>query len=219
MEIESMNTKAIAGLSLVGGILCLDFTNTVSWRGGETLRDHLQSYGDLLYWATRVNLLRTKEAGELGELAESRPEEAKQVLKTAVDLRETLFRIFSALAAGIVPSEEDMRLFNQFLSRILSKAAVVRENERYVLGFERSAALDRLLAPIAWSAAELLTGSAVGRVKECAGDACSWLFVDTSKNHSRRWCEMSDCGNRAKARRHYTMVKSRERTIKTPRAR
>jgi predicted RNA-binding Zn ribbon-like protein len=117
--------------------------------------------------------------------------------------------MFSAKAAGHEPSEEDMALFNRHFSQAMSRASIIREEGRYVLGFDPARALDGILPPIAWSAAELLRDPDSARIKECAGDACGWLFLDTSKNHSRRWCEMRDCGNRAKAQRHYQKLKQR----------
>jgi len=84
-----------------------------------------------------------------------------------------------------------------------SRVQLCRSESGYDIRFERAGALDQLLPPIAWSAAELLRDPALTRVKCCSGRTCGWLFVDSSKNHSRRWCEMKDCGNREKARRHY----------------
>lgn len=68
---------------------------------------------------------------------------------------------------------------------------------------ENKGELDRLLWPVIQSAGDLMISNEVNRTRECEDDTCEWLFIDRSKNHSRRWCDMSDCGNRAKARRHY----------------
>ena len=64
--------------------------------------------------------------------------------------------------------------------------------------FDAEADLARPAWSIARSAVEILTGELYDLVRECAADDCAWLFIDTSRNHSRRWCSMSSCGNRAK---------------------
>ncbi len=83
-----------------------------------------------------------------------------------------------------------------------SPAGFAREWER------GSPALDQVLWPVSWSAAELLTHGPLDRIRECPGQGnCGWLFLDLTKNASRRWCDMRVCGNRAKARRHYTRTR------------
>jgi predicted RNA-binding Zn ribbon-like protein len=205
---EGLNTAAIDDLGLVGGSCCLDFTNTVNWRASDNPNDRIQTYGDLVHWAMHADLITPSEARELSALAAQKPANASRALRSAIDLREIVFSIFWAIASGTGPSGEDLVLFNRHLARAMSKSAIMRENGRYVIGFTHSQELDRMLAPIAWSAAELLMDPRSSKVKECSGETCGWLFVDTSKNHSRRWCEMRDCGNRAKAKRHYQKVRS-----------
>jgi predicted RNA-binding Zn ribbon-like protein len=217
MNFSSKNADAIEKLSLVGGRTCLDFTNTVSVRDSDQFRDHLESYGDLLHWAVHAGILTAKQAGDLSSEADRDQKSAGSAFQRAIELREVIFRIFSAIAAGRAPSDEDLGLYNQHFSAAMSRASVTRENGRYAIGFDGSRALDGMLAPIAWSAAELLRDPASARVKECDGETCGWLFLDTSKNHSRRWCEMRDCGNRAKAHRHYQKLKrGRKRERRAP---
>jgi predicted RNA-binding Zn ribbon-like protein len=62
-------------------------------------------------------------------------------------------------------------------------------------------ALDRMVWPVARSAADVLVSDEGSRVRRCAGESCHWFFLDSGRNRSRRWCDMRDCGNRAKARR------------------
>lgn len=208
MDFNGHNTDSIVKLSLVGGRTCLDFTNTVNIRESDRRRDHLQSYGDLLQWSVHAGILTQEQAHEMKDEADQKPDEAAGVLRMAIELREVTFRIFSAIAAGRTPSDVDLKLFSRHFSGAMSRASIVQENGRYVVGFDRGQTLDGMLPPIAWSAAELLKDPASARVKECSGETCGWLFLDTSKNHSRRWCEMSDCGNRAKAQRHYQRLKN-----------
>jgi predicted RNA-binding Zn ribbon-like protein len=207
MDFNSRNADAIEKLSLVGGHTCLDFTNTVNLRESRRFRDRLESYGDLLNWAVHAGILAAGQARDLHSKADRDPDEAAAILQRAIELREVIFHIFSAIAGGKGPRDEDLELFNRHFTVAMSHACMIRENGRYVVGFDCGQALDAMLPPIAWSAAELLRDPASARIKECAGETCGWLFLDTSKNHSRRWCEMKDCGNRAKAQRHYQKLR------------
>ncbi|MFN8475815.1 MAG: CGNR zinc finger domain-containing protein [Anaerolineae bacterium] len=194
---------------LIGGELCLDFTNTASWRDRDDphvpiRNDRFKSYAVLLAWSEQAGALSAPVAAHLRSEAERRPADAAAVLVQAVALRETLYRVFSAYAAGVEPRAEDMVAMNDALGDALSHARIAYSDDSFAWGWaNEEGALDRMLWPVVRSAAELLTSAKVERVHECEGDTCTWLFVDTSKNHSRRWCDMKDCGNRAKARRHY----------------
>jgi predicted RNA-binding Zn ribbon-like protein len=217
MNFKNRNADAISKLSLVGGRICLDFTNTVNLRDSDRFRDRLESYGDLLYWSVHAGIITDGQAHSLNIDAGRTPKEAESIFQRAVELREVIFRIFSAIAEGHEPSDEDLALFNRHFSEAMSRASIIRENGGYTVGFDRSRALDGMLPPIVWSAAELLRDPASARIKECAGDMCGWLFLDISKNHSRRWCEMRDCGNRAKAQRHYQKQRHRgKKGARTP---
>jgi predicted RNA-binding Zn ribbon-like protein len=213
MTFNNRNADSIEKLSLVGGRTCLDFTNTVNLRESDIFRDRLESYGDLLHWAAHAGILTAGQARDLNSKAKREPGEAANILQRAIELREVIFRMFSARAAGRAPSDEDLELFNRHFSVAMSRASIIQENDRYAVGFDRGLALDAMLPPIAWSAAELLMDPASALIKECAGVTCGWLFLDTSKNHSRRWCEMRDCGNRAKAQRHYQKLRRRSKRV------
>jgi predicted RNA-binding Zn ribbon-like protein len=191
-------------LDLIGGVLALDFTNTVSVHDVDNRKEHLQTYVSLLAWARHTGILTNAAALRLQQKAARHPVEAQIVLDRAIAFRESLYSIFLAAAAGEKPAVRDLNVFNESLALALSHARVVPVQEGLAWGWERSEdALDQMLWPIARSAADLLTSDRIGRVRECNSDTCGWLFVDTSKNHSRRWCSMSDCGNRAKAHRFY----------------
>ena len=92
----------------------------------------------------------------------------------------------------------------------MAKSSIVRVGERFAWDWTPENALDRVLWPVVRDAAELLSGEDLDRVGRCADANCGWLFLDTSRNHSRRWCSMKDCGNRAKARRHYQRTAASE---------
>ena len=149
--------------------------------------------------------------------AARRPAAAARALRRAVALREVLFGVFSAVAHGRDVPPAALAALNAALPGALSSLRVVREGRRYA--FVRPGAepdLDAVLHPVVHAAADLLASGPLERVRECAAPACAWLFLDQSRNGSRRWCDMSVCGNRAKARRHYRRVRSADRRSRRP---
>jgi predicted RNA-binding Zn ribbon-like protein len=194
---------------LVGGRLCLDFANTVGgarpWRPSE----HLSAYPDLVSWGRQAGAIAEPQARRLLAEARRRPAEAEAVLAEAVALREALFGTFLAFAQGREPRAGDLAAVSAALGRALSHRRIRRGGEGCcALSWDDApGALDAMLWPVAASAAELLvSGGELARVRVCGlydSKECGWLFLDETKSHTRRWCSMKDCGNRAKARRHY----------------
>jgi predicted RNA-binding Zn ribbon-like protein len=192
---------------LRGGVVCLDFVNTVGSRLTDRSREYLRSYEDLLDWSTQDGLLSLEEREDLFRQATLDPEGAREVLSRALALREALHRLISAHIAGESQDENDLSTLNRELSISLSHLRVVPDDGAYTWGWDRSGdegetLLDSPLWPVAQSAAELLTSEKLGRVKLCAGEGCGWVFLDESRNSSRRWCDSRDCGNRERVRRH-----------------
>jgi predicted RNA-binding Zn ribbon-like protein len=203
----SENERRLAHAALIGGAVCLDFTNTVSSRHDAAPRDKLQDYADLLAWSTRAGIVDERESRRLRQRARQDPDAAEDMLRRARELREAIYRAFVALQARRRPSAHDLAIVNHELANALAQSRIVAAADGYTLGWEaESERLDAPLWEIARSAADLLTSNQWRRVRACANDTCGWLFVDTSRNHSRRWCAMNDCGNRAKAHRHYARV-------------
>ncbi len=191
---------------LSGGALSLDFANTVSGRiDPEAHVDHVQTYDDLIAFAQQSKLLPTTQAGALRSDAGRHPEPAAQVLHTATALREAVYRTFSALAAGKPAASADLRHIEREAIEAMGHRSLERSNGDYRWDWKWDSAnrLERVLWPIAQSAAELLTSGDFRDVHECEARNCAWLFLDKSRNGSRRWCDMKICGNREKARRHY----------------
>jgi predicted RNA-binding Zn ribbon-like protein len=202
------------GPKLVGGRLCLDFVNTVSGRAparkpgpsrkAELLvgRDRLGAYPDLVRWSVGAGALTRGEAEELLGRGRRRPAEADAAFRRAVRLREAIYRIFVSVIKGWEAPASDLEVLN-------GEVAAARARERVVVGEDgfgwawdrRPAGVDRVLWPLARSAAELLTSADLAFIRECQGEDCGWLFLDTSRNRTRRWCDMRDCGNLAKVRR------------------
>ena len=201
-----MNDAAdVAHVRLLGERLCLNFVNTLDPRHGGHRRELLNGYPDLVTWSVRVGVLDEPTAGELTEAADRGPAAAERVYVEALRLREALFAIFSGVAAGVAPPAVDLDTLNNAVAAAFSHARVERDGDGYRWRWRTDPpALDRMLWPVLRSAVDLLTSDQLSRVKECPGVGdCGWLFFDTSKNGSRRWCSMEGCGNRAKGRRHY----------------
>jgi predicted RNA-binding Zn ribbon-like protein len=172
----------------------------------------LHTYIELARWAEQAGLASAAVAEALRQKAVLVPVEAAAVLARALELREAIFRIFLALAHDRSPAEHDLEILNGELQQGLHRLRVGRHGKEFEWRWTGdNSQLDHFLAPIARSAAELLiSGHWRGHVCQCEGDNCGWLFVDSSKNHSRRWCDMRDCGNRAKVRRHRQRLKKSE---------
>ena len=192
---------------LMGGRLALDFTNTVSGKRLVAPIERLNAYPDLVSWGRQVGALDAAQARRLLSEADRDPDAAARALREAIDFREALFRAFRAVAEGAPPAAEDLDHLSRVLQRGRSRERLVCRGAACALGWpEDDASLDRMLWPVARSASDILTTGLASRVRLCeatATDGCGWLFLDETRNRSRRWCSMRDCGNRAKARRHY----------------
>jgi predicted RNA-binding Zn ribbon-like protein len=194
---------------LTGGLLCLDFANTVDDRTEVHPQELLNSYYDLVSWSEQAQVLTEREAQRLLEKAARRPSEASKVLQQAVEIREAIFRIFKAMAEDVSPEDEDLALLSAAVADAQNHARIVSEANGFKWDWiGKTGEQDCMLWPVVRSAADFLTSDDLDTVRVCASDTCNWLFLDTSKNHSRRWCNMKSCGNREKARRFYSRKKS-----------
>lgn len=185
---------------LVGGALCLDFANTLYGHGKTPLHEYLFSYRDLVLWSRHAAILSAATATDLLRQTPRFPNDALVVFHRALALRETLFRFFSTIAQGGAPSSADLNALNLAYFEAISHSRIDRADKGFTFVWNDKTALDQMLWHIAVSAVELLTSAQLDRVRQCSGAPCDWLFVDASRNHLRRWCSMSVCGNRAKAR-------------------
>jgi predicted RNA-binding Zn ribbon-like protein len=215
-------------LALLGGALCLDFVNTAGWRGQSDSAGVLRDFEDLVAWTQHAGGLSTRQGRDLLKRAASEPARARTVHEQAISLREALYLVFSSLAAGRAAEPADLATINatvtdayqhlrlaprppsEFAPRPPFELAPRPSSGLAPLGdsfawewHEADGSLELPVWMIARSAAELLTSDSLGRVRECAGERCDWLFLDASRNRSRRWCDMAECGNRAKAQRSY----------------
>lgn len=203
-----MTEKRLFDLTLTGQ-LCLDFVNTIDWRASERPQELINSYADLLRWARHTSVVTEREARRLTLEAAHHPALAGKALKSALALREALYRIFSAIAQGQEPSAADISYLNDKLPQALARLRIAPVGDGYAWQWAAGETyLERMLWPVVRAAGELLVGGDLGMLRQCPGAGCAWMFVDTSRNKSRRWCDMGTCGNRAKARRHYEQAKA-----------
>jgi predicted RNA-binding Zn ribbon-like protein len=195
-------------LNLIGGRLCLDFVNSVGARRFSpsrkmTIRDEkLNDYLDLLAWGRHAGALTNADAETLVHESSLRPKEAAAVFQRAIRLREAMYHICRAKLSHTQPNEAALLVLNEELRWARGAERLVFEKTRFDWQWSTpDSALDRVLWPIARSAAVLLTQDDLSRLHQCGGDDCGWIFLDTSRNRGRRWCDMRDCGNVAKIRR------------------
>lgn len=194
----------------LGGDPSVDFVNTVdSWLNDAPI-DRLQSYQDLLDWSEEAGLVCREVRTSLQRAAAECEEDEQRVLRSARSFRGHLHRILVAAASGRTPAERDLDV----ITTLARKAAAHSRLDHcgngfsWVLDEAKGCELDWPLWELARAAVALLTSESLGRVRQCADETCGWLFIDQSRNHSRRWCDMATCGNRAKARRNYARRKA-----------
>ena len=197
-----------ATLDLVADALCLNFTNTSSGRGTPMRQEHLRQWDNLLAWAEHAGVIdapyrRALERG--GEAA------GDETLRRALELREAIYALFRAIIASQGPPAASLQPLNRILAEAMAAAGVRPAAEGFTWGWQDDEPQPmRILWSIARSAAELLTGPDLGRVKVCPGHGCGWLFLDKTRNGKRRWCEMEVCGSRAKMRRYHQRRRAAE---------
>jgi predicted RNA-binding Zn ribbon-like protein len=177
---------------LVAGHPAVDLVNTLDWRfRDEGPEELLKSYDDLLRFCHESGVLATKRVRRAADL---------RVLKRCIELREAIAEVLYARLEGRDPSTRSLKTLERNV-----KAARLQQQLRWRHGRlewnwnENDAELP--LWGLSMSAADLLRSEAAERVRACDNPECRWLFLDTSKNHTRRWCDMKVCGNRMKARR------------------
>jgi predicted RNA-binding Zn ribbon-like protein len=189
--------------------LCLAYANTRFWRGTAAPTETLAGLPDLAKWI----------AASTGTKVSASPASVRDpdAFAAAIAVREAIFRIFTRVAHGRPVADADLAALNRALAGAPARARLVRGRHGHAWACANPASFEALLAPVLWSAADLLAGG--GAVRACANDECRWLFVDRSRAGRRRWCMMSACGNRHKARRHYLKSKKEGATAPSPRSR
>ena len=191
----------------VAGNLALDFANLVHNHGSQhpgkdsekDPEDDLKTYADLIAWCHQAGLLSHRQCRQLEKRKSAL---ASADFQCAVALRETLYEVFSRIALVQVVRPEAQRRLNGYFREAMATASLRSAGKRFEMTWDdRSASLQRVWGEITRSAVSLLTSDRLYRVRQCAGENCTWLFLDTSRNGMRRWCDMQACGNRFKVQR------------------
>jgi predicted RNA-binding Zn ribbon-like protein len=193
---------------LVAGAVCLDFINTLDDRFSDEPKELLKQYVDLARFGEDTGILTSLQVDRLFTLSMQWPEKAQKSLDAAIQMREAMYGVFWALVQKKAVPEASLIVLNQYVQEAAQHGGLVPRNGGFEWRFDPSSTdLDAPLWPIARSAAELLASDQVPLVRACASKTCEWLFLDESKNHRRRWCDMTKCGNRAKFQRFYKRKK------------
>ena len=184
---------------LVGGQLSLDLINTVSWPGMAREHDWFDPATNVTRWAAEVGLIDDQGRRRFDRELSRDPSNLASEVAAVRDIRQSLRAAISPLARGETPDPRSVDRVN----RLLTGAFVRRRLDPDILrwSWTQPTTLRELLAPVIWNAGEVLSGIDPERIGYCP--SCDWLFHDTTRNRSRRWCDMGDCGSRAKALRYY----------------
>ena len=189
------------GQRIVGGNVALDLLNTQNGpAGGAPEDDVLADYRDLLAWASHVGVVTAAEERRLRRVAQQRPADADAAFQRARETRAYLNDVFDAVARGKPPARADLLRLQRDEAEALSHGRLVPGDGQYRWSWADDQDLGRPLWPIIHAALELITDGPLDRVKGCA--SCRFVFVDESKNRSRRWCSMDDCGAEDKMRKY-----------------
>jgi predicted RNA-binding Zn ribbon-like protein len=197
---------------LTGGHPVLDFVNTVGGTRQVQPKEHLHSFADLVAWSSQSGILTPAEAKALGREAQAHPADAARALERARTFRELLYLLLLALVEGRPAPLAELATLDQEVKRAQAGRRLRATGGVYAWTAPDVALADSVVPRLALAAVELFTGEALKRVRVCealSANGCGWLFVDETRNHSRRWCDMATCGNQHKARRHYARVRAR----------
>ena len=193
---------------LIAGNLCLDFVNTLDDRPSDKPKELLKGYDELARFASETGILTPAQADDLLEKVPPRSVAAEDALRQARNLRETLYAIFSAVVKAQKLPQTALDRLNASVHEAALHSRLVQNEERCEWRFDDpGSSFSSILWPIARAAADLLASGQLPFVHACSSPTCQWFFLDTSKNHHRRWCSMKLCGNRTKVQKFYARKK------------
>jgi predicted RNA-binding Zn ribbon-like protein len=205
----SQGLAAKSPFEFLAGNPGLDFANTVNGRSAAHPEELLTDYSRLLQWGEEAGVITKKTAERLSVAWQAAPARAQASLRNAVVVRDAIYDVFSAVAERRVAPGAQVAVLNKAICDASKHLQIAYDNQQFIWEWicpEDS--FDSVLWPVARAAVNLLTSEQLTYVRLCAADTCKWLFLDTTKNHRRRWCEMKTCGNRSKAKRYYRRQKA-----------
>lgn len=186
--------------AFIAGEPILDFLNTVDFCGRTRDANRLTSYVAVVEWSLFAGVITRNEALEISAIATNVPFQADRILSDLVLWREAAYRAFLALIRREQASVDDWGVIEESIQRAVNSASL--KHNQFGIAHWRVVSVDLTTIPkrLALQLSQLLCTGVVAQIKKCEG--CTWLFIDRSKNHRRRWCAMATCGNRAKAQRY-----------------
>lgn len=187
---------------LVGGAVSLDFINTVSWRNTERSHDWMEEPMNFITWAKAVTLPGIVDL----KISES---DVSKTLNYLVASRELMRELLEPLAMDSMPSSKILDEFNSLLCEAVQSRYI--DERELTWQWRKPDSVKTLLNPIVWDASQVLTGFDRSRIKRC--NKCHWLYYDVTRNKSRRWCTMEDCGSRSKSLKYYHKMKKKSDQI------
>lgn len=214
VEVKAYGATAPTEFDVDAVELSLSFVNTADWHASAQPDNLLKEYADFVTWAQVAGVIDQQRAERLSLLSDHEPVQAAAVLQRALALRETLYRSFTAVLQGSPVGGDELKTLNSALPEALSHRQLQSDSQGVRWQWQIDGRVLRsLLWPVVYAASELLTSERMAQIGQCQDDrGCGWLFLDSSRNHSRRWCSMERCGNRAKAQRHYQRSKEKARS-------
>ena len=192
---------------MIAGNVCLDFVNTLDDRHTQP-KELLESYADLARFGEDAGLLESRQVDRLSERSYAEPERAQQALLWGRELREAIHDVFWAIMNKRPVPPGALARLNADIQGSAGHMRLVQAKAGFEWSFDDLREFDSVLWPIARAAGDLLASDQLPYVRACFSKSCEWFFLDTSKNHHRRWCDMTSCGNRAKLQRFYARRKS-----------
>jgi predicted RNA-binding Zn ribbon-like protein len=188
---------------LGAGSLCLDFANTVSWRRSNAPIERLDTVADLASWSRQVGLItRSREQAIIGAAARH-ARQSSALLRDARRLREAIFEVLGSVSEGGPAPGEAFEQLQDWIHEAIGRSRLHRVDDRYRWKQDQHIDLRDVLHSVALSCEALLRSDDVARIGRCSGRDCRWLWIDRTKNRSRRWCDMAVCGNRTKVHRYH----------------
>ncbi len=201
IKINRLNSDLTAKL---GEKLCLDFVNTASWHESEKPIENLNDIETFIDWCAFMGIIDDSSKNQFYLYLSEDSFNNNQILNEIIEIREVIFRIFRNIAFNEEYKNEDMIKLINYLPKIYKDVDLTKNDYNFTIRIKPDAKnIISLIFPVIQSAIELLTQEDMNRIKICGGERCGWLFYDTSRNNSRKWCSMADCGNREKSKRHY----------------
>jgi predicted RNA-binding Zn ribbon-like protein len=204
--------QASLQFQLLAGNVCLDFINTLDNRFTSQPIELLKDFRDLIRFCEQSGVLSHADAARWIERSQSSQRAAEQTLRSAIEMREAMFAVFMAVVKRNAIPDDALARLNGAIQYAARHARLVRAKSGFAWQFDAVASPERPLDPVLWpiarAAAELLASDLLHLVGTCSAEACQWFFLDTSKNHHRRWCSMQICGNREKVRKFYGKKKA-----------